>query len=324
MSDQFLSLLDITARRNTDQAVGLVEEVVTYAPELERIMGRPIPGSYYTARVRTALPGGAAFRSVNSGSDISASRYIQKRFECYVFDAQLQIDEASAMVADQQGDSLASLQFDEASGALRQKAIALGTQFYRGTAADASGFPGLVDFVNSGQIVDAGGSAAGKCERAWFVWMHPQGVHFLFGGNQGIDIKPWSRQQVKDSTGKSYMAWVSNLIGLVGLSCAHVRAVGCVKNIDNTLTSGAEAKPLTDKLIADALSTFPVGLQPNLIFMSRASRRGLQKQRTVTLFGQGTKGSVGSATGLTAPLPTEAEGIPIVVTDSIPLENQVS
>ena len=38
MADQFISLLDITARRNTDQAVGLVEEVVTYAPEIEKVM----------------------------------------------------------------------------------------------------------------------------------------------------------------------------------------------------------------------------------------------------------------------------------------------
>jgi hypothetical protein len=119
------------------------------------------------------------------------------------------------------------------------------------------------------------------------------------------------------------MGWVSNLVGLVGLSCAHVRAVGCVKNIDNTLTAGAEAKPLTDKLIADCLATFPVGLQPNLIFMSRATRRGLQKGRTVTLFGQGQKGNVGGDMGLVAPTPTEAFGTPIVVTDSIPLESQV-
>ncbi len=322
MSDQFLSLLDITARRNTDAAVGLVEEVVTYAPEIEKVMGRPIPGTFYNARVRTTLTAKAAFRKANAGVEIGTSSYESKRFDCFFFDTQLQVDEAVARASEQQGDSLAILQADEAAGAIRQKAISLGSQFYKGTGADAAGFPGLVDFVNTAQIVDAGGSAAGKCERAWFIWMHPQGVHYLFGGNQGLDIKPWQLQQVKDSSNKSLMAWVSNISGYVGLSSAHTRAVGCVKNIDNTLTAGAEAKPITDKLIADCLSTFPVGIQPNLIFMSRASRRGLQKSRSVTLFGQGNT-KVSGSLEVVAPLPTEAQGIPIIVTDSIPLENQV-
>jgi hypothetical protein len=324
MADQFLSLLDITARRNTDQAVGLVEEVVTYAPEIEKVMGRPIPGNFYNARVRTLLPGGAAFRAMNQGVAISASRYVQKRFDCFTFDAELQVDEAEGLVAEQQGDSLASLQADEASGALRQKAIALGTQFYAGTSSDAAGHPGLKDFVNTAQLVDAGGSAAGKCEVAWFIWMHPQGVHWLFGGNQGLDIKPWMRQQVKDSSSKSFMAWVTNIVGQIGLSCAHVRAVGAVKNIDNTLSGGAYTKPITDALIAQLMAKFPVGIAPNLCFMSRASRAGLQASRTVTLFanlGMAMKGNSGAA-GLVAPLPTATtDGVPIVPSDSITAAN---
>ena len=276
MADNFLSLLDLTARRNTDAAVGLVEEVVTFAPEIEKVMGRPIPGNFYEARVRTALTGGGAFRAINGGASISASRYVKKRFDCFTFDSELQLDETEVKLAEQQGDSGASLQADEANGALRQKAIQLGAQFYNGTATDANGHPGLVDFVNTTQSISAGGSAAGKCEVAWFVWMNPQGVHWLFGGNSGLDIKPWTLQQVPvfnnagAQTGWRY-AWVSNINGLIGLSCAHVRAVGAVKNIDNTLTAGAEAFPLKDSHIANCLATFPVGLQPNMIFMSSTS-----------------------------------------------------
>jgi hypothetical protein len=321
MSDRFLSLLDITSRRGTSAAVGLIEEVVTYAPELDKVMGRPIPGTSYKARVRTSFTSKPAFRSANAGVEIGASAYTQRRFDCFFFDAQLQVDEALARAAENEGDTLATLQADEASGAMQQKAIALGAQFYRGTTADPAGFPGLIDLLYANQIVDAGGSGAGACERVWFVWMDVKGVHFLFGGNQGLDIKPWQLQQVKDASNKSLMAWVSNISGYIGLSSAHTRAIGCVKNVDNTLANGNEAKPFTDKLAADLLSKFPVGIQPNLIFMSRASRRGLQKSRTVTLQGDGKRGSVGAATGLVAPLPTEVQGVPIVVTDSIPLEN---
>lgn len=328
MPDQFLSLLDVTARRGGDQAVGLVEEVVTYAPEIEKILGRPVPGNYYTAKVRSAIPTGGAFRAAGGGTSISASRYIQKRFDCFTFDSELQLDEVDVKAAEQQGDSGASLQFDEAAGALRDKAIKLGQQFYAGTSIDANGHPGLIDFVNTAQVFDAGGTAAGKCEVAWFFWMHPQGVHFIFGGNAGLDIKPWTLQQVPvfnasgAQTGWRY-AWVSNINGLIGLSCAHVRAVGAVKNVDNTLTNDTEAKALTDKLCWDVYHAFPVGQKPNFCAMSRATCRGLQKQRSVTIMaglgGQRTGGKVGT----TADLPETVCGdIPIIVTDSILAGNQ--
>src|SRR5258708_11891936 len=106
-----LSLLDITARRNTDAAVGLVEDVVTYAPEIANIMGRPIPGTFYTARVRTQYAKGA-FRKANAGVATGASKYEQRRFDCYFFDTQLQVDELEIRAAEQQGDSAASLQAD--------------------------------------------------------------------------------------------------------------------------------------------------------------------------------------------------------------------
>ena len=238
MANEFLSLLDVTSRQGTDQAVGLVEEVITYAPEMERIMGRPIPGTHYTARVRTAYTANSAFRKANAGVSLSASAYTPKRFECFFFDTQLQVDEAVARASEQDGDSLAALQFDEATGAVRAKAIAFGKQFYQGTSNDPNGFTGLIDFLANqanttdpttgaavDQTVTAGGSGSG-CERVWMVWNHPQGVHFLFGGNQGLDIKPWTQQQVPDlnDSTKRLMAWVSTVSGYGPFERA--RAVG--------------------------------------------------------------------------------------------------
>jgi hypothetical protein len=318
-----LGLLDVTARRGTDAAVGLVEDVITYSPELRLIQGRVIPGTFYTAKVRTAYAAGA-FRKANAGVTVAASKYEQRRFDCAFFDTQLQIDELTARAAEQQGDSLAMLMADEAQSAVRQRAIDLGTQIYAGLEDDANGgFPGLTNFVNPLQAVDAGGTASGKCERAWLIWMHEQGVHLLFGGNQGLDIKPWTQQQVTDpaDSTKRLMGWVSNTSGFIGLSSAHIRAVGCVYNIDNTLTAGVEAKRLTDSLLADCINSFPVGIKPNLILMSRKTRSGLQKSRTVTLFGNAR---VRPDQPTIAPTPTDYEGIPIEATDSIPLENQVS
>jgi hypothetical protein len=62
------------------------------------------------------------------------------------------------------------------------------------------------------------------------------------------------------------------------------------------------------------LENFPSGVMPTHIFMSRRSRSQLQQSRTVTLQGAG---SSRPNQPIYSPLPTEFEGIPIVVTDSI-------
>ena len=123
------------------------------------------------------------------------------------------------------------------------------------------------------------------------------------------------------------MAWVSNVNGLIGTSCAHIRAIGCVRNIDNTLSGGAYTKPITDALIAQLEAKFPVGIQPNLVFMSRKSRAGLQAARTVTLFGSLSDRAAqrSGEAGIVAPLPTTtASGIPIIPTDSITAGNSAT
>lgn len=331
---QFLTLLDITKRRGTDAAVGLVEEVVTYAPEIEKIMGRPIRGTSTTARIRPLLTKGGIFRKANAGTLPGASIYDERRFNTFFFDSQLQIDEAVARAAEGEGDSLSMLQAEEAEGAIRAKAIQLGQQLYAGHSIDPLGPPGLIDYFNTfGTIIDqrtgaalnlavSAGGTGSACEIAWYVWMHPQGVHFLFGAEQGIDIKPWKQQYIQDASdpSKRLMAWVTNLSGFIGLQAASPFSIGIVKNIDNTISGGNYAHPLTDALMAQVEALFPVGMMPNMILMSRASRAGLQKSRTVTLFGalnQANSANSGAASSI-APLPTcSVNGIPIVVTDSI-------
>lgn len=311
MADEFLTLLDLTNRTGTDAAVGLVEEVTTFAPEVDRIMGRPIPGISYKAKVRQSLKSKSAFRNVNEGVEIGSSKYSQKQFDCFYFDSQLQVDEALLDAEAGQGNGAASVLADEASGATRDKMIAFGSQLYKGTADDAKGFPGLIDFLDTGSMeVDAQGTG-GTTYRAWFIWMHQQGVHFLFGNNKGLQIGQWDRQQVKDANGKSLMARVNNLSGYIGLSCAHTKAVGCIKNITS-------AKPLTDALGAELMSKFPIGQKPNLCFIERNTSFWLQKSRSFTsVTNAASSKRSGSGDEIWAPEPTSIAGVPIVVTDSI-------
>jgi hypothetical protein len=118
---------------------------------------------------------------------------------------------------------------------------------------------------------------------------------------------------------KSYMAWVSNIKGFIGLASVHTRAVGCVYNIDNTLSAGSRTKPVTDKMLQQVINAFPIKMRPNMCFMSRASRSGLQEGRTVALFGQG---AMRPDQPLIAPTPKDIDDVPIYATDSIPLQDQ--
>jgi hypothetical protein len=336
-SQQFLTLRDLAARRGTDAAVGLVEQVVTYAPEVEKIMGRPIPGTSYNARIRAQLTAGTVFRKTNSGVVPGASSYDERRFNTYFLDSQLQVDEATARAAEQEGDSLALLQAEEAEGAIRAKAIGLGKQLYAGTLNDPLGFPGLLNYIDAfSTVIDsrtglgidlavgAGSTSSTLAQIVWYIWMHQQGVHFLWGANQGVDIKPWKLQYVQDQNDptKRLLAWVTNLSGFIGLSAANPYSIGAIMNVESDLTSSsAAAHPWTDAQDAKLWAKFPVGMKPNLVLASRSAVASLQASRTVTMFGQmmnRTSENSGAAAPI-APWPTATAtgNIPIVVTDSI-------
>ncbi len=327
MAKQFGTVLDLAARRGTDKEIGLVQQIVNYAPEITTIMGRTIPGTFTEAKIQVGISQGGTFRSFNQGISTSAATYERRRFNAYGFDSQLRIDEMEARAAAQQGDSLGDLQADEVNGALQDKAIKFSQQFYGGLGLNAAGFPGLIDLLKIYQgvtdsrtgkgivnYIDAGGTS-GATENVWYVYAHPQGVHFLFGGDSIIDVNPWVWQYVPGNDPKApntqYRALCSNLLGFIGLCAAHPWSVACIKNIDAT-------HPWTDALSAKLHALLPVGIVPTHCFASKRARGGLQQSRTVTLFGQaGIKPNQATI----APIPTvDIEGIPIIPTDGIQLQ----
>jgi hypothetical protein len=327
-----LTMADLAARRGTDKEIGLVQQIVNYSPEITTIMGRTVPGTFATAKVQIGIPKGGAFRAVNQGVLTSAGTYEKRRFNAFFFDAQLQIDEAELVAAEQEGDSLGDLQADEVAGALMNKAILFSQQFYAGTNVDPNGFPGLFSLLQAfnggdgkGGVVDSRtdkpimnyvdanpGSTNPACEVVWYVWCHPQGVHFLFGGNKTIDVNPWVWQYLTDgkTPGARLRASVTNISGWIGLAAAHPFCVACIKNVDGQ-------HPWTDVLSTKLHSLLPTGITPTHVFATKRAISYLQQSRTVTLFGQGTRRP---NQPLVAPPPTvDVMGVPIIATDGIQL-----
>jgi hypothetical protein len=297
-----LTLLDLAARTGSDALIGLIEDVTTSAPEFRSVLARPMPGTTYKLTRRTALPT-AQFRDVNDAVTASKSAYVQDLKQMYFLDVQLEVDEAIV-----KGDTreIGDILSDEAAGALEAAFNLLGSQFYYGTSADAKGFAGLSSQL-SADTVYAGGTTA--TTSAYLVDISMQGVHFVVGRDGEIAMPAWTKQKVTAGN----MAMVSNIASYIGLNVGHTNAVWRVRGIDY---SAAMTNKLTDAKGAQLLSQVPgrVSAKGTLRwFMNRNAAYSLQLSRSAV-------GQVdGGASGLPAfaPMPTELQGIPIILTDSL-------
>jgi hypothetical protein len=308
MAYEYLTMLDVAKSNGSDVSVGLIEENLNAAPEIAILPARSIKGTSFKTLVRTAYPS-TGFRLVNEGVEPRKSTYVNKMFETFYYDGQMELDNAAA-TADEQGADHAMAM--EADGHGRAFLLASGKQFWYGigTNGDAKGFPGAHDIVNSSLLVDATGTTASTASSVYAVVALPKFFELILGNNTVLNVGQWRMQSITRSS-KEMTAWKNSLEGWIGSAFYSKWAVGRIKNI--TADSG---KGLTDSLLADLVASFPVGVKPTHLFMSRRSRKQLQKSRTVTLYGGGGQKPGGNLATI-APVPTEYDDIPIIATDSI-------
>ncbi len=316
MADSFLTLLDITKQNGTDQAVGIIEEVRTFAPEAEVIGGRPIRGTTYKGLVRTSLPTNPTFRRANEGTYVVSSKWDQRVNQCFFMDAQMRVDEA---VLDASEFGAEWTLANEALGVAKQKMISLGNQVYYGHASSTDfGFNGLnylYDAATMEIYANATGSLGATTSSAWLVVNQPDACEFIYGNNMGLQLKQWSPQYVTDSNSKQYRAFLNNLSGYVGLSFNYTKSACRIKNL--VQYGVASNTGLTDLLVAQALAKFPVGVRPTHLFCTRAQRFFLQQSRSPVYSSAGASAITASTPVQWSPTPTESNGIPLYVTDSI-------
>lgn len=305
------TLLDIAKLNNNDKLVGLIEENLTSAPELARFPMRTIKGTTYTTSVRTGFPS-VGFRAANAGHTPGKSTFDKRQVQCFIFGGVIQVDKA---VATAHEDGASAYEMIEASGVAKNAMIKLGSQIWYGVSSDSQGFPGIKSLVAAASTisVDATGSTALTASSVYAVKFGIQDVSLVAGQNGQMLLSDFVDQQVADpNTSGAYIpSRVADLTAWTGLQVGNSNCVGRIYNL--TAQTG---KGLTDLLLADLISKFPVGYVPDALFMSRRSRKQLQQSRTVVLNGGGSGKPTGGAANV-APTPTEYEGIPIIATDSI-------
>lgn len=299
-----LNLLDATKSHGNDMAIGLIEDVVTSVPEFDRFMTRVVAARTFKTLTRTGLPT-VGFRQYNQGTDPTKSTFTQKDHSMQLISARV---EADAVLAQEWEGGESAYFALEAAGVMKAALIKLGAQTWYGrlTGGDAAGFPGLKEFTAFGssvRVLNATGTTVGGASSAYFVKFGMQAVHHIFGNSTTLALGDRRIGDATDSNGKKFTAIIRDLNAHVGLFIGSQYSVGRIANL--TTENG---KGLTDTLVAEALSKFPVGWAPDAIFCSRQQRYQLQKSR------QNTNQNVGVVMG---PIPTESMGIPLIATDSI-------
>ncbi len=299
-ANTYLNMLDLAKLNGSDAVVGLIEENLNQAPEMMIFPARTISGTSFKTLHRTGLPT-TQFRNVNEGVNTSKSSYANKLVECFYLDAKLEMDVAAASGDDQGAAHALSLEADGQSESALQH---MGKQVWYGVGNDAKGFPGAQALVDSAYTLDAGGTTASTGSSVYGVRVGDKHGSMIFGKDTVLSMGDWRIQRITRDA-KELDAWLNSIQGWVGFQWVNKDSVCRLKDI--TADSG---KTCTDAKLAELLSQLK--WVPDYWFMTRRSRFQLQISRTPT---SNTSGE--SSKQPIAPLPTESNGIPIVVTDSL-------
>lgn len=306
------TLLDIAKKNGSDALTGLIEEAIRAVPEVSGksdFLGkmvtipnlgsaRTIKGRQYKTLIRKTLPT-VSFRNANEGSSSVKSTYENKLVETFIMNPRWECDKA---VADSDEDGAEAFITLEAIGIMAAAMMKLGQQFYYGRDyMDAKGHPGLIDSVDGSMVIDAGGTTANTGSSVWAVRCGPQAIQWVFGDKGSLDMSDVREESIADANGNRFTAYIQELMAYPGVQVVDKFAAARIKKLTNDAGKG-----LTDARLSDLVTAFPVGKRPDAILLNRRSIGQLQKSRTAT-----------NATGAEAPYPTEYQGIPLVVTDSI-------
>ena len=298
MADAYMSSADIINFNESDLSID-ISDVLNQAPFLSALSAFSVEGTVLKYMKTTAAPG-TSFRAANDGRENTTGTYTQVTVNLAIADASFTVDKAvadgykegrAALLGKQAADHMASLM------STIEKEIIIGD-------GGANGFPSLQDEHNAlseTMVIGAGGTTADTGSSVYAVRSGINDVQVCYGMDGVISIGDPSIAPTAGSSTGEFPGYYTPITGWVGLKYGGAYSSGRLCNL--TEDSG---KGLTDALISDLLSKFPAGRGPNMLVMNRRSLQQLQASRTAT-----------NPTGAPAPFPSDAFGVPILVTDSI-------
>lgn len=287
----------------------VVEQVIYDATFLSRLPARVIKGTSYRYMVRDSLPLISA-TPYNTGVSLASVDYHTNSAECYPYRGRVAIDR---LLVSGEPEMAKRYTADLMSAHMRGALASLEMGIFYGKDRDSVGTPGLNDTIGDYMTISATGNHNERTyggATVWGVCLRDDMLHVVYGNSRTIAFGGRKEQDVpaKTADGKDGMmpAYVWDFDFHAGFCQMDAFATGRIVN------ESAE-NPLTDNMLARLVNSFPTGHTPDVLVMTRATRQRLQEQRSQRFTYQ--KKSSGSTTY--ADLPTDFEGIPIIVTDGL-------
>lgn len=307
MANTYLALADLVKLNDLNDADIDVSDILDEAPFLKALAATESSnGTTHSYTKETTAPV-VGFRSVNDGRENSDSEDTEVSATLKILDASFDVDQALAR-AYRKGE--AAFVAREAARHLKAAMFAFEKQVINGVlgVGSSSGFVGLRDtlVLANAMTYNAAGSTANTGSSLYAVrtGSDMRDLALVAGGpgeTPTIEIGETVTIQKEGSSTGFYPAWYTPIFAWLGLQLGSAYSIGRICNL--TADSG---KGLTDDKIAELLALFPASRQPNYLVCNRRSLKQLQQSRTAT-----------NATGAPAPFPTDAFGIPLIVTDAI-------
>lgn len=321
MADATLTLVDVMQRHGSSATPldkKIVEETIYQAPVFAKMPVKVLKGTNYKYQVRDSIPI-IGPRPYNAGVEALKSSYRTENAECFLYDGKILIDKG---LADSDPEGPNALMAEEITAQTKGTMFGLETALFYGDAVSKYGMRGLrntiADYMTQ-SLNPAQNTEATRVEGGSTVWllnMKPDHMSVLFGNSRTIAFGPQKVQDVLrptgevDASGNAIMgtmeAYIRHLTFHVGFVQKSIWAAGCLVN-------ETASTPLTDEALSEALRMFPAGEKPTHIVMNSHSLAHLKKSRAQQLTYR--KGQSGQVTY--AETPTEFEGIPIIVTDAL-------
>lgn len=309
MAETYATLAGLVQFNDKNLADLEVTDLLQDAPLLAVLHAQAASNGTLHKYLKLTTASSAAFRAANAGLTKTNSADTLVTDTLAILDGSFPVDVALAQEAKNGVSAYLQMELMRTMKTVFSEAE---KQVIYGTGNDATGFAGLsddaqLDALADAMVYNAGGTTADTQTSVFLLRSGADDVSYILGndGNIVVDedpqIVPWTPVESSIAT---YPAYYTAVNGYSGFQIGGAYSAARIANVHPTDNAGANA--LTDDMIYEALALFPAARQPNMIAMNRQALKMLRASRTAV-----------NQTGAPAPRPTEVEGIPIVVTDSI-------
>lgn len=306
------TLADVQLATGTALDTKLVNDVATDTPLLNMMPCEVIKGTSIITRHVTSIPK-IGPNPLGAGVPVTRSHFKQKRAECHHFGGMIEVQKALAE-ADPRGKG--ALIAEEAKLSTGGALFTIEQNMIYGNAMDPDGMPGILDGIGDHMTIsidpahntDATREHGGASVLA--LRLKPEDITLMFGNAKALNFEPVEKVttpcETRDGKPGKMTVYQQELSIWCGVTVKSEFSAARLVNESAT-------NPLKDEALADLIALFPASKQPTVLVMTKKTRARLQKSRAAAM------GYQKKTSGQTpyAELPTEYEGIPIVVVDTM-------